>query len=243
MIIMVLFIPLQGFLGKKTSILRLRTALCTDERVRLMNEIIAGIQVIKMYAWEYPFGKMVDYIRRKEMKAIINVNYLRSVMGSFIMFSNRISVFTTLVSYVLLGNFLTAEKAFVITSYYNILRNIMTVYFPLGVAQLAETLVSFNRLQTFMMLEEASLIASRKNKDHATIKPTAIVNENGKEVKANNLPSIDIQNLKAKWSMKSSELNLNGINLNIRPKTLVVVIGPVGSGKSRYVLKSKSYKN
>ena len=29
-----------------------------------MNEIIAGMRVIKMYAWEYPFKKIVDNIRR-----------------------------------------------------------------------------------------------------------------------------------------------------------------------------------
>lgn len=61
--ILLTFIPLQVFLGHKMSQFRLRIARKTDERVRLMNEIIQGIQVIKMYAWEKPFGKLVEAAR------------------------------------------------------------------------------------------------------------------------------------------------------------------------------------
>ena len=43
---------------------RLRAALITDSRVKVMNEVITGIRVIKMYAWEYAFKKMVDDIRK-----------------------------------------------------------------------------------------------------------------------------------------------------------------------------------
>ena len=35
-----------------------------DRRVKVMNEIISGIRVIKMYAWEYAFRDIVATIRR-----------------------------------------------------------------------------------------------------------------------------------------------------------------------------------
>ena len=43
---------------------RLKIAGHTDERVRMMNEIIAGIQVIKLYCWEKSFGEWVSKLRQ-----------------------------------------------------------------------------------------------------------------------------------------------------------------------------------
>ena len=35
-----------------------------DERVKVMNEIIAGMRVIKMYTWEDSFSKWIGQIRK-----------------------------------------------------------------------------------------------------------------------------------------------------------------------------------
>ncbi len=43
---------------------RRKVAVLTDERVRIMNEILTGIRVIKMYCWEYMFGDLVKNVRR-----------------------------------------------------------------------------------------------------------------------------------------------------------------------------------
>lgn len=58
------FLICSAWIGKRAATYRLKTAKRTDRRVRIMNEIIQGIQVIKMYTWEKSFAKVVDKIRK-----------------------------------------------------------------------------------------------------------------------------------------------------------------------------------
>lgn len=44
--------------------MRLKIAERTDHRVKIMNQIVMGIQVIKMYAWELSFARLVEGIRK-----------------------------------------------------------------------------------------------------------------------------------------------------------------------------------
>ncbi|KAF9815043.1 hypothetical protein SFRURICE_010601 [Spodoptera frugiperda] len=63
-LIIIAVIPFQIFLGTNTAYYRRGTAMKSDERVRLMKEIIMGMEVIKMYTWEQPFRKIIDIVRR-----------------------------------------------------------------------------------------------------------------------------------------------------------------------------------
>ncbi|XP_053675062.1 probable multidrug resistance-associated protein lethal(2)03659 [Anopheles nili] len=243
---LLLFIPLQAYLGKKTSVLRLRTALRTDERVRLMNEIIQGIQVIKMYTWEKPFAGLVAMARKKEIKVIRYVSYIRGILLSFIMFTTRVSIFLSLVAYALAGQVVTAEKAFAITAYYNILRTTMTIFFPQGIGQFAEALVSVRRIQNFMQYEEiesaqgVSMTASGDNE--LTSSSLSELDEKShidpEPVETNNHLSdagVIVEKAVARWDPKATELTLDGVDLHVQPGTLVAVIGPVGAGKSSLI--------
>ncbi|XP_048523199.1 probable multidrug resistance-associated protein lethal(2)03659 [Dendroctonus ponderosae] len=204
------------------SVFRLKTAMRTDERVRLMNEIVSGIQVIKMYAWEKPFAKLVDAVRRYEIKSITKTSYMRGIQLSFIMYSTRISIFGSILAYVLLGHNITAEKVFVLTCFYNILRQTMTVFFPSGIGQVAEALVSIGRLNKFMQYDETEIAKALKEKG---------ANEK-RSLKPENTPGIFLKNASAKWTATQSDNTLTNITLSVTPGALLAVIGPVGSGKS-----------
>lgn len=62
--IIILFVAFQSIMGKKFGYVRQSTAEFTDKRIRLMNQIISGMKVIKMYSWERPFADMIGQIRR-----------------------------------------------------------------------------------------------------------------------------------------------------------------------------------
>lgn len=53
-----------GYLSKLQGKFRSRVAQLTGKRLALMNDIVSGIQVIKMYAWEKPFEAVVTAARK-----------------------------------------------------------------------------------------------------------------------------------------------------------------------------------
>jgi len=55
------------FLGRFSMYFRTHIANSTDERGRFLNEIIKGIRLIKMHAWETPFASVVGKLRRYQM--------------------------------------------------------------------------------------------------------------------------------------------------------------------------------
>uniref|UniRef100_A0A182S5S5 ABC transmembrane type-1 domain-containing protein n=1 Tax=Anopheles maculatus TaxID=74869 RepID=A0A182S5S5_9DIPT len=157
------FIPLQAWVGKKTATYRMKAAKRTDLRVRFMNEIIQGIQVIKMYTWESSFAKMIETIRRKEIQAIRGGAYVRATLISFFTVS-RVSIFISLLSYTVTENVITAKKVFIVTSFYSILNDSMVHFWPMAITFCAEGYISLKRIRDFLLTPEgksSSMLAAR----------------------------------------------------------------------------------
>lgn len=147
-------VPIQSYTGKLSSKFRLQTAMKTDERVRLMDEIISGVQVIKMYAWEKPFCALIETARKLELQVVSKSAYIRGIYMTFNLFTTRMALFCTLISMLLFGDELSIDKVFVFSSYFNILAHTMSGMFVRGFAEIAECLVAVRRLQYFLMYEE-----------------------------------------------------------------------------------------
>lgn len=150
------FFKYSGYTGSLSVKLRLQTALRTDERVRFMDEIISGVQVIRMYAWEIPFTRLITYVRRVELKIVRKTSYVRGLYMTLALFTTRMAVFSTMLAITLLygSNQITAAKVFVISSYFSIISTTMTQMFVRGTTEVAEAFTGIKRLQGFLYLEE-----------------------------------------------------------------------------------------
>ncbi|XP_013196145.2 ATP-binding cassette sub-family C member 4 [Amyelois transitella] len=253
-------IPFQIFLGVRTSHYRKETALKSDERVRLMKEIIMGMEVIKMYTWEQPFQKIISSIRRNEVYYIKMTSYIRGVVLSFIMFTSRFAIFIIVLLYVTFVNRITVEKVFFLTCYYNILKQTMTLYFPQAVGQIAELKVAIQRIRDYLLSEECELPPKddselRNNLNRPKKKVTIVVEPiifPSRTIINDELPTTSTSQNKpmdankertreavviftdacSRWIKSSRRDDVININFKILSESLTTIIGGVGSGKS-----------
>uniref|UniRef100_A0A2C9GW86 Uncharacterized protein n=1 Tax=Anopheles farauti TaxID=69004 RepID=A0A2C9GW86_9DIPT len=218
-------IPVQTGLSRLSSIIRMRVAKKTDQRVGIMNELIQGIQVIKMYAWEKPFHKVVSMARKKEVRQIRWASYIRGIYLSTMIFTERSTLFLAIACCVIEGRSITADIVFPMAQFFNILQLTAAIFYPLAVSLGAEALVSIDRIQEFLALQEHDATPpSATGGLQRNVNDLHLMEENGK-------PAIELQNVTASWE-ETVEKTLKDISVKIEPGKLLAVIGPVGAGKS-----------
>eukprot|EP00795_Rhopilema_esculentum_P002545 gene2545-740_t len=61
--LLLLLAPLQMGMGKLLMNFRRQIVKYTDRRVKVMNEVISGMRVLKLYTWEDPFTQLVESLR------------------------------------------------------------------------------------------------------------------------------------------------------------------------------------
>lgn len=76
--VMIILIPINGYIANRVKVLQIRQMKNKDERVKLMNEVLSGIKVLKLYAWEPSFEEQVLKIRTKEVKVLKQAAYLNA---------------------------------------------------------------------------------------------------------------------------------------------------------------------
>uniref|UniRef100_T1JTT3 Uncharacterized protein n=1 Tax=Tetranychus urticae TaxID=32264 RepID=T1JTT3_TETUR len=226
LILLIAFVPLQAYIGKSFGAIRRVTAKWTDNRIKLMGEIIGGMKVIKLYAWEKPFADMIAKIRKSEIMQIRKSFILRAINFTLTFVTTKTILFAVFITYVLTGHNLTAKNVFVTQAFFNSLQLSLTNYFPKGVSNLSEALVSCRRLTVSYNLDQIYNSLDLTSKDTPKLLNT----------KEKNKKYLKLSNLVATWDSSDEEPTLDGISMNVQSGELALVVGSVGTGKSSLLL-------
>lgn len=152
---MVFLAPINVVIFSIVSKMRRKVLKYSDLRVKMMNEILNGIRIIKFYGWEKAFGKEVGKLRRKELDALTNLAYVSAVGFSLILLSapiiQPILVFVTYVN--IQSTPLDAATAFTTVALFNIMR-FPFAFLPMGLLQYIQSKISLRRIELFLQLPE-----------------------------------------------------------------------------------------
>uniref|UniRef100_A0A8B9GD15 Multidrug resistance-associated protein 1 n=1 Tax=Amazona collaria TaxID=241587 RepID=A0A8B9GD15_9PSIT len=153
--VMILLVPINAVMAMKTKTYQVAQMKSKDNRIKLMNEILNGIKVLKLYAWELAFREKVLEIRQKELKVLKKSAYLAAmatftwVCAPFLVALSTFAVYVTIDK----NNILDAQKAFVSLALFNILRFPLNML-PMVISSIVEASVSLKRLRVFLSHEE-----------------------------------------------------------------------------------------
>jgi ABC-type multidrug transport system fused ATPase/permease subunit len=207
-------IPLNIYLSNKIKQVQLTKQSYQDSRIKMMNEVLSGIKVLKLYGWELSFKDIVGRIRTNEMKFYEKIGAL-SIISNFVWMC--VPVIITIVSFgffILLNDSdkFTANVVFVSLSLFNILR-FPIVILPSIISTIISAQVSITRIGRFLLKEEIDK----------------------SEVSFNETPGVAVTVDHADLGWSKDGVLLKDLSLRVNTGKLVAIVGPVASGKSSLI--------
>ncbi|KAI8801573.1 P-loop containing nucleoside triphosphate hydrolase protein [Cladochytrium replicatum] len=231
-------VPLQGTIIKRIVNLRKANAGITDARVKLINEVLQGIRILKFFAWEDSYYDRITGIRDDELKVVLSSSYIRAVITALGFAVPVLSAAIAFLVYGAISPVFDPIAIFAALALFNQLRPAVMVI-PQLIAIFADAFVGIKRIQALLEAEEL---------DYApvldTSAPNAVRISRG-DFTWDSAPSDSAINVEEKG--ESVELlkdegggdverwgraKLRGVETEIGKGQLCFVVGRVGAGKS-----------
>ncbi|TKW54979.1 ATP-dependent bile acid permease [Colletotrichum tanaceti] len=227
LVVMALLLPInysfaRGFANTSKKILG-----ATDKRINVTNEVLQNIRIIKYFAWEAKFGRIVDEKRAAELKALRS----RYIIWSFaVAVWNSVPVLITFFSFLMYT--LVEHKPLYPSVAFTAISLFMLLRVPLDqmgdmFAHVQETKVSLDRVEEFLTEEETEKYVQLGEHN---------VDESGNKV-------IGFRKGNFIWGAKdvvaedgSMAFRLMDMDVDFRIGKLNIISGPTGSGKTSMLM-------
>uniref|UniRef100_A0A8C2HEX1 ATP-binding cassette, sub-family C (CFTR/MRP), member 8b n=1 Tax=Cyprinus carpio TaxID=7962 RepID=A0A8C2HEX1_CYPCA len=214
--VIVILAPLQYFVATRLSRAQKSTLEYTSERLKKTNELLRGIKLLKLYAWEHIFRSSVEETRRQELRNL----------RTFALYTS-LSIFMNAaipIAAVLTVNFdLSPAVAFGSLSLFHIL---VTPLFLLSsvLHSTVKALVSVQKLSEFLGSTEIEI------DQDPVVQTTATDNNNS------NIKSVVRSIVNGYFTWTQGCPTLSNIDIKVPFGQLTMIVGQVGCGKSSLLL-------
>jgi ABC-type multidrug transport system fused ATPase/permease subunit len=236
--VLVITFPITGILGRRIGTLRLAQQIASDQRVKLVKELISAIRIVKYYAWETPFAENIAKFRKVEVSRVKDTLMNRAIMLGILINVPAIGMGLTFFIYGF-NNTLNVTNVFTSVSLLNLLRLPFT-FLPILVAMMSQYAVSFTRIGNFCLSKELVVRKNRPLQD-VVLKFTNASFSWGANASTAVAPAGHDKTNKDQTDEKDAETKkqsssetrdvLKNINLKVKKGEVVMIIGSVGSGK------------
>ncbi|CAG9310767.1 unnamed protein product [Blepharisma stoltei] len=235
LIILVFHLPIIMIAGSITGKFRGKAAFHSDRRVKMISNLIEGIRIVKLYGWEHPYLNLIFEERSAEIKQMINKLKVHSLSTMFGNGSVGLCTVITFLIYVYLGNTMENGVVFASLSIFmmtNVLVTgaglhavIMTFLIAMFMKRVTNTLLMKNKEENIYKLTKNHMI---------TVKDANFVwGDNKGKIAAESTNKYNLETEKGLIeNQNSNAFSLNNVNFKLKNGNLLIVVGPVGCGKS-----------
>ncbi|CAF1175851.1 unnamed protein product, partial [Adineta ricciae] len=220
----------QVSFGRLFVYLRTRILQVTDERVKIMSEIIKSMRIVKMYCWESAFINVIQSIRRREVIQCafrLLLDCIQTLLSHTYISITFLMMYGTMWS---LGFQINTRFFAVACCMLGYMRLSVVDFFSYAIRNLVYYLAAKKRIENFLLLDESE----RDNRLLSTSTvdlPTTEQNSMDTQLTRRKSLSIVCELNNASWE-RNGNFELKNIVFHARPGDLICIIGPVGSGKS-----------
>ncbi|KAG0212130.1 Multidrug resistance-associated protein 1, partial [Mortierella sp. NVP41] len=155
----VLMMPIHAKLAGYFQSFRAAKMKAMDSRLRLVNEVLGGMKIVKLYNWEEPFKERIAVVRRDEVMVLKQFGVVFSFVGLVFTSTPLIITLVSLAVYATHGGpnagpgDMNPQTIFVSISLFGLLARPISVMSS-TLSQLTSITVATTRIQKFLLAEE-----------------------------------------------------------------------------------------